>query len=193
MSRVKVAKIISMTFHPFIWISFSLFIIAIKELPSTKNVLFTFLPISLLIIAIPSILLWIFIKKGFASNAYLTDKKEREWFISLTFAILLPVFIACILFLNLPKTIILVMLLIFINIFIYLFLSRFIKISAHIGVVNSIAISLSLLYGINFLLLTLLEIPIAWARYTLKHHSILEMFLAFIITSIITLFVFIVL
>lgn len=187
MSKVKIAKIISMTFHPFIWISFSLFIIAVKE----SKALFTVFPIALLVLLFPFGLLWIFMKKGFASNVYLTDKKERKRFIALISIILLPIFIVSLLFLSLPKTISLIILLLLINTLLYLFLSRFIKISAHIGVVNSIAISLSLLYSTHFLLLILLEIPIAWARYTLKQHSISEMFLAFIMTSIITLLVFI--
>lgn len=190
MSKVKIAKIISIVFHPFIWISLGIFIVIIKELQLIKD-LSLIIPSILLLTLIPFALLWIFIRRGFASNFYLTDKKERERFIAIIFVILLSISIASVLFLNLPKAIALTTLLLFVNVTLYFFLSRFIKISAHIGVVNSIVIGLSLLYGANFLLLTLLEVPIAWARYTLKHHSIPEMFLAFIMTSIITLFVFI--
>lgn len=175
-----------MTFHPFIWILLSLFIVAAKELKALP----TMFPIMLLALAFPFVLLWIFIKKGFASNIYLTDKKERKRFIALISVILLPIFVVSLLFLNLPKAIALIILLLLINMPLYFFLSHFVKISAHIGVVNSIAISLALLYGTHFILLILLEIPIAWARHTLKHHSISEMFLAFIMTSIITLFIF---
>lgn len=191
MLKVKIAKIISIIFHPFICILLSLFIITIKEFQLREDILFTMLPILLLVLVFPFVLLWIFIKKGFASNIYLTDKRERKRFIALISVILLPVFIASLLFLNLPKATTLIMLLLLINLPLYFFLSRFVKISAHIGVVNSIIISLALLYGTHFLLLMLLEIPIAWARYTLKHHSISEIFLAFIMTSIITLFAFI--
>lgn len=189
MSKIQIAKIVSIIFHPFIWISLSFFIVAVKEFKT----LFTVLPITLLVLAFPFALLGIFIKKGLASNIYLTNKKERGRFIALISVILLPIFVVSLLFLNLPKSIILIMLLLLINMSLYFFLSHFVKISAHIGIVNSIAISLSLLYGTHFLLLILLEIPIAWARYTLKHHSIAEMFLAFTLTSIITIFAFIVL
>ena len=125
MTKVKIAKIISMTFHPFIWIPLSLFIVSVKEFKT----LFTMFPITLLILAFPFVLLWIFwifVKKGFASNIYLTDKKERGRFIALISAILLPIFAACLLFFNLPKAITLIILLLLINIPLYFFLSRFV-------------------------------------------------------------------
>ena len=190
MSKERSANIISAVTHPFIWIPLMFLIVGFKE--------FQFLPDKGLIFLLSLILISLFLfllfsyKKRVIPDIYLIDRRERRKFIILTSIIVMPILIFTMLFLDIPRVVELMIYLLFINIVIFFLVTRFIKISAHIGVVNSIILGLSLTYGAPFLLLMLLEIPIAWARYTLKHHTILEIILAFIISSILSSIVFIV-
>jgi|GEM_PF-2375558 len=61
------------------------------------------------------------------------------------------------------------------------------KISGHIVTATIVISGVNLFFGLNFLWLFLLIIPIIWARYTLKVHTLVELISGFVLPAIIML------
>lgn len=186
---LQLADIISLMFHPFVWVFFSLVFVFSREYSSIPNSTFAISLILVLAGVVPTTFLWIQRKRGLVSNVYITDKRQRFQFGIFMVLMLLPILILTLRAPSIPSTVRLVAYFFVINGLFYMTLLHLVKVSAHIGVITSVAIGLSLAYDTSFLWLTVLIVPVAWARYRLQHHSLLELALGFIISVVSALIV----
>jgi membrane-associated phospholipid phosphatase len=185
----RLANIISLIFHPFVCVFLGLLVVFVKEKASISSWAITIPLILMLGSIVPVVILWNQRGRGLASNIYITDKRQRAQFGILVALVLLPIMILALLTTSIPHALRLIVYFFIVNGLVYIALLRFVKISAHIGVITSVAIGLSLLYGISFIWLIALAVPVAWARYILRHHSPLELALGLIVSIISTLII----
>ena len=139
-----------------------------------------------LITILPFLILKTLVGTGKLDGIEVVDKKKRRIF----FNAASPSYVLSLLILfliGMPRIIILTGIGSFLVILAYYLVSPYYKISIHTGILAFGVMVMSLVFGLKFLLLGLLLLPLIWSRYKLQKHTLGESFLGVLVGSIIPL------
>lgn len=158
---------------------------------SIPNIYFIFALIYLLLV--PILIIVLLIQIDVLDNWELTDRKTRKYAYLIGFAALILTLVSGYFF-QVPNYFINYIYLALIIVVIYGIITNFttIKISLHISTWTGVIFFLSSFLSLWFLLLSPLILLIGYARYTIRNHTLTDMFTGFYLTLII-LFPFLVL
>ncbi len=185
----KFAKIISILFEPFS-VSFLALLLVVNSLDISFNAKVFWFVFAVLLGGLPPLVVLIYEKRvGKIHDWFMTNRLERRdvqlaWFFgSALFLLFANYFSAPRLLMALSLTLLLLSLLI-------TFATLFWKISVHMVGVSLFVLLLLLVFSANFLWLTILIPLVAWARVSLKAHTLTQVTVGSIVTILITYLVF---
>lgn len=186
METKRLARIISLVLYPAITgavFTYALFLGLMGLNP--KSFIYASIYASLITL-VPFLILKILVKMGKLEDREVTNRQKRRLFFNTAF----PVYIVSVFSLfvmDVPRIIIFTGISSFGVILAYYLISPYYKISIHTGILAFGAMVMSLVFGLKFLLLGLLLLPLIWSRYKLQKHTLGENFLGVLIGSIIPL------
>lgn len=186
---IKLAKFLSIVFEPF-----TVSLLALLLVINSLNLDFTeklfWFAAAVVLGGLPPVVVLLYEKKiGKIHDWFMTNRLERRdvlvaWFFgSALFLLFANYFSAPRLLMALSLTLLLLSLLI-------TFATLFWKISVHMVGVSLFVLLLLLVFSANFLWLTILIPLVAWARMTLKAHTLTQVTVGSIVTIVITYVVF---
>ncbi len=185
----KLAEVISVVFEPFT-VSFLALLLVVNSLNISFSTKVFWFVSAVLLGGLPPLVVLIYEKRvGKIHDWFMTNRLERRdvqlaWFFgSALFLLFASYFSAPRLLMALSLTLLLLSLLI-------TFATLFWKISVHMVGVSLFVLLLLLVFSANFLFLTVLIPLVAWARMTLKAHTLSQVTVGSIVTIIITYAVF---
>ncbi|MBP8933250.1 MAG: hypothetical protein KBG67_02325 [Candidatus Atribacteria bacterium] len=168
----KIAKILSIIFQP-TFIPIALYIIvSLYVAPSVTGFYYALIGIVFITLA-PMVLVYILARYNKISDPDLSDRRERFVpYISIVGLYIIGFFVFWLL--QAPYPILAITASYIVVTFIGAFVSLFWKISMHMAGVAGPVTALVFLVNPIFILAYLLLIPLGWARYTLKKHTLLQ-------------------
>jgi len=168
----KIAKILSIIFQP-TFIPIALYIIvSLYVAPSVTGFYYALIGIVFITLA-PMVLVYILARYNKISDPDLSDRRERFVpYISIVGLYIIGFFVLWLL--RAPYPILAITASYIVVTFIGAFVSLFWKISMHMAGVAGQVNALVFLVNPIFILAYLLLIPLGWARYTLKKHTLLQ-------------------
>lgn len=185
MNQQKIAKFISVVFGIRV-LPFILFIVVLSKSGLSPNQLLLITPITIfLLILVPIFYIFFAIRSKKASSWDLSKREERYGFIKTALisgflALLFIYFYGNQLLFHLTLTTILILVIIG-------FITRYWKISFHASLITGTVILINFLFDWSLPILYLLIPLVFWARFTLKQHSLAQLFAGSLISGGITL------
>lgn len=167
-------RFLSFLFHPVIFFFLMPFLVVYRQTQNGFYALkwqvfssfFIFLGIMLVLLG-----RWV----GVFSDHELSVKEERSRFYAIVWVLAFSYLIIALYFKGIIFSLSIIALGILLGIVIFELANRFIKVSMHIAVACAFVVAIGLLYGQTAFMATVWIVPLlAWARITLKKHTIIE-------------------
>lgn len=184
------AQIISVLFHPFL-LSLITPIILIGFYPGKVSYPDVWIFYPLIFVGIVCLFTLYGVKTKLFSNFDITKRSERRPLY--LFVILLSfIYVSILLFLNGPKSLLVLGVGILIGAVTFELINKKLKASVHVGVVSAFMCAVALLFGGIFFVLPLFIPVVAWSRIHMKRHTIGESIVGGIIGIFLTAVIFLV-
>lgn len=184
------AQIISILFHPAVLsvVTPALLVLYVpREIPYSAY--WVFFPIIFVIIV--SLFTLYGVKTKLFSDFDVTKRKERGP-LYIFVIILTIIYMALLLFLNGPKSLMVLGLGVLIGAVVLEFINKKLKASVHVAAVSAFMCMVALLYGGIFFVVPLFIPVVAWSRIHMKRHTLSEAITGGIIGTVITVLLFLV-
>lgn len=188
---IKFAQFLSHIFNPVVFLLITPFVIVYKftSNPAYAAKWFIF---SALFIFIGTLLLLVGRIRGIFSDIDVSKRKERTNLYLMLYLLSLVYFVAAIFFKGISFPLSIVSFSIVLSILLFNIINHFMKISIHTSVASGFVTAITIIFGIEGLISTILIIPlITWSRIVLKRHTLKEALLGAVFGILITFSTFI--
>lgn len=186
------AQLISYAFHPVVFFLLMPFLVIYRQTGSGISAL-KWQIFSSAFIFLGVIIIFIEIMRGDFSDFDISKKQERLKFYTLVFMLGVLYILSAFYFKGMYFPLSIIAMGLAVGIIIFAFVNRFIKASVHICVATAFVITISILFGKMVLFVAIWIVPLlAWARLTLKQHTVPQMVVGGFLGILITFFTFLV-
>lgn len=185
----RLAKIISVVFHPAVFFILVPYIILGEKIQVFHELRWELFSYGFMFWG--GLLFFLAVKRGIFSDEDVSIRSERYefYFLSLVFAFLYLVIAVYYRGFFFPLSIVTVGMIF--GILAALYFNQFMKVSIHVGVACAFVCSITLLYGVGWLLLGIVVVPsLVWARLVLHEHTPREVLTGGLLGVVITLATF---
>ncbi|MGH7245368.1 MAG: hypothetical protein ACREGI_00355 [Candidatus Levyibacteriota bacterium] len=186
----KLARFISLAFHPIIFAIIMPFFVVYKE---TTNVLYglEWTGFSLLFLIFALIAFFLVRPKEFLSDFDISKKEQRHIFYSISALTAILYFITALIFKGVFFPLSIVAIGILLGIVIFDICTYYMKISIHTAVIAAFVVTEGMAYGFMPFLIVVWILPLmVWSRVSMKKHTIYEAIAGIVVGSLITFLTF---